>query len=138
MSNDPQTRQTDEQSRDVQSEGTAKRNGEYERAPEDFESDIDTSDATVPDHPVIVDVPNHGQASVYLVSEEDLDELREENNVAEEGADALSDDDLAGLLRDHYVSPSFDGLTGEDIRNSKAGYYADFLAAIAPELVQGN
>ena len=115
--------------------------GGYERAPEDFESDIQVDDATVPDHPVVVEVPGKGEASAKLIQQAYLDDLRLE---AEEGNDAAAfgAEAIVRALKEHYVSPSFDGLTVEDYRASPAGYYDPFFEAIAPamgeDLEEGN
>lgn len=109
---------------------------DYERAPDDFESEIDTSDAEVPDHPVIVEVEGHGEASAHLVSEGDIEDYREEYGT--EDAEEIGNDLIAAVLRENYISPSFDGLTGEDVSQSKAGYYEPFVSSIAPELMESR
>lgn len=108
---------------------------EYERAPPDFEADFDTSDAEVPAHPVKVHVEGKGEAAAHLVSEGDVEAFGDEYG---DEAEDLGAEAFAELLRQHYVSPSFDDLTAEDIRNSPAGYYERFLTPIAPFLFEGN
>lgn len=111
---------------------------DFETAPENFESDIDTTSAEVPDDPVIVDVEGHGKASAYILSEQDMEDLGDEYGSGDSGdLEDVGPEIIAAALREHYVSPSFDGLTAEDVMKSPAGFYGPYLEAIAPALL-GN
>lgn len=99
---------------------------QFERADEGFEADFTVTDTQVPDHPVVVEVPNHGQASAYLAKWELLEEAQESEN-ADFGADEVAD-----IIAEHYVSPSFDGLTGDDVRNMHLSSPDHLLEAIMP------
>ncbi len=108
----------------------------YDVAPEGFESDIDATEAQVPDKPVIVEVPGKGEAAARLVKQKTLDELREKH-VQGDGAveaDILDAETVVKLLKHHYTSPSFEGLTVRKYKNARGGYYDKFLDAIIPEL----
>lgn len=113
----------------------------YERAPADFESEIDTSDSTVPDHPVVVDVPGRGEASAMLLTEEEFERYQDVYGKGQDtDVEDIANDVVAAVLREHYESPDFSGLTGEDIDTSPINYYTPFLRAIAPHLIgaEGN
>ena len=128
----------------------ARDTGGYERAPKDFEADVDATTVKVPDHPVFVYPKIKGEikkCSAYLVTQGELeDRVREaqstgddresrkqraeteDSDVAELGAQATVD-----LLNDKYVSPSFD-LSVEDYINSPAGYYQEYANQLIPEV----
>lgn len=86
-------------------------------------------------------MPGKGEASAKLIQQSYLDDLRledvEGNDAADFGAEAI-----VCAFTDHYVSPSFDGLTVQKYRQSPAGYYDPFFEAIAPamgeDLQEGN
>lgn len=103
----------------------------YERAPPDFESDISLDDATVPDDPVVVTVDGKGEASAYLVTQEEINEFAKQADAND--AEAFAEEAIVELLNRKYVSPSFD-LTVEQYRNGRAGYYEKFFNAIVPDL----
>ena len=109
--------------------------GDYERAPRDFESDIDAQAVRVPDHPVIVRPKIEGEikeASAYLVTEGEINEyVNEAPDEAE--ADDFGTKAIVELINEKYVSPDF-SLTVEDVENSPAGYYSDLFTQIVPEL----
>lgn len=106
----------------------------YRRAPDDFESEIDSEVPTVPDEKVLVDVEGHGEASVYIVSQEWFDDLRQDAAGREDvdptdfGAEAV-----VKTLKHHYVSPSFEGLTVRKYHQSPMGYFDPFFEAIIPD-----
>ena len=122
----------------------------YERAPKDFEADVDATTVKVPDHPVFVYPKIKGEikkCSAYLVTQGELEEyVREQQNahddresrkqraeqkgtdVGELGAQAIVD-----LLNEKYVSPEFD-LSAEDYINSPAGYYDEYANQLIPEV----
>lgn len=110
-------------------------NGGYERAGQDFESDIDPRAVRVPDHPVKVYPKVRGEqkeAAAYLVTQGDIAEYAEE---ADEEADAadFGMEAIVELLNTKYVSPEF-SLSVEDYKQAPAGYYDEFFNQIVPEL----
>ena len=109
--------------------------GEWERAPRDFESDIDVEATQVPDHPIKVYPKVRGEvkeASAHLVTQGDIADYAEAAPDDAE-ADDFGIEAIVELLNKKYVSPEFD-LTVEDYRNSPAGFYDSFFDAIVPEL----
>lgn len=125
-------------------------NGSYERAPKDFEADVDATKVKVPDHPVFVYPKIKGEikkCSAYLVTQGDLeDRMAKSRNTrddrasrkrqAEEGeADVqeLGAKAIVDLLNEMYVSPSFD-ITVEDYRSAPAGYYEEYANQLLPEM----
>ena len=113
--------------------GSEVSSGSYEPAPDDFEAEFDTEDATVPEHPVIVHVRGKGKASARLVKQRELDRLRNDNTTAND-ADNFNDQALVDIIKRHYVSPSHDDLTVKKYKDSPAGYYDRFFEAIVPEM----
>lgn len=110
--------------------------GDYERAPQDFESDIDPRAVRVPDHPVKVFPKVRGEtkeAAAYLVTQGDFEEYLEEAPDDETDSTDFGVEAIVELLNEKYVSPSFD-LTAEDYRKSPAGYYDEFFNQIVPEM----
>ncbi|MDL5361349.1 hypothetical protein [Halalkalicoccus sp. NIPERK01] len=109
--------------------------GDYERAPQDFESDIDPRAVRVPDHPVKVFPKVRGkerEAAAYLVTQGDFEEYLEEAPDDPDSTD-FGVEAIVELLNEKYVSPDFD-LTVEDYRKSPAGYYDEFFNQIVPEM----
>jgi len=128
----------------------ARDTGGYERAPKDFEADVDATTVKVPDHPVFVYPKIKGEikkCSAYLVTQGEVEdraaEQREtrddrearkrqaeddENDIAALGAQAIVD-----LLNEKYVSPEFD-LSVEDYREAPAGYYNEYANQLLPEM----
>lgn len=100
---------------------------EYEKAGEDFQADFSLEDTQVPDHPVVVDVEGMGKGSAYLAAWELVEEMQE-------GGDeyVIDADEVARIVRTHYVSPSFDGLRGEKVRSMKLSVPDSLLGAIMP------
>lgn len=109
--------------------------GDYERAPQDFESDVDPRAVRVPDHAVKVFPKVSGEiqeCSAHLVAQEDFEEYLEEAPDNPDSTD-FGVEAIVELLNEKYVSPDFD-LTVEDYRKSPAGYYDEFFNQIVPEL----
>lgn len=109
--------------------------GDYERAGQDFVSDIDATAVTVPDHPVKVYPKIRGEqkeAAAYLVTQGDIEEYARE---APDDPDAqdFGVEAIVELLNTKYVSPEFD-LSVEDYRNAPAGFHDEFFSQIVPEL----
>ena len=124
--------------------------GGYERAPKDFEADVEATTVKVPDHPVFVYPKIKGdikKCSAYLVTQGDMEDRMAENqntrddrdsrkqqaeedspDVAELGAQAIVD-----LLNEKYVSPSFD-ISVKDYRQAPAGYYDEYAGQLLPEM----
>lgn len=98
---------------------------EYERAPEGFEAEWDVEDTQVPGHDVVVEVEGRGDASARLVSWAIVEDLQDEGG--EFGAA-----DVAKILREHYKSPSFEGLDADGVRNMKMAEPDRHLDAIMP------
>ena len=112
--------------------------GDFERAPSDFEADIDGGAVRVPSHPVFVYPKIKGEVqkcSARLVSQAEVDEYVDEAPDDDREAEAgdFGTEAIAELISEKYVSPEFD-LSAEDIKNSPAGYYNDIFAQIVPEL----
>lgn len=100
---------------------------EYEKPDSDFQADFTLEDTQVPQHPVVVDVPGHGKASAHLVQWSTVEDMQGD---AEEYG--MESDLVAKVLRDHYVSPSFDGLTGDKVGSMKMSSPDALLGAIMP------
>lgn len=106
----------------------AKRAQNFERAPEDFEADVSADDLKVPEHPVIVEPEGYGEASAYLASWGIVEDLQ-----AEQGGGArMTARRVAQILKNHYVSPSFDDLDADDVRSMHFDAPDAFLGAIMP------
>lgn len=111
---------------------------EYERAPQDFETDIEQATVEVPTHPVKVYPKVRGEqkeAAAYLVTQGDIADRIEGVDADDDDVDAteVGVENIVELLNEKYVSPEF-SLTAEDYRNSPAGYYDEFFNQIVPEL----
>ena len=122
----------------MEQEDYAEEASEYEQAPDDFEAEFDLEDTKVPEHPVIVDVTGHGQASARLVRWEIIEDLQDGGDQLEFDADMVAE-----LLRDHYKSPSFENLRGDDVRHMHLSSPDNLLGAIMPGMdaqidAQGN
>lgn len=113
--------------------------GEYDRAPQDFEAELDATAVRVPDHPVFVYPKIKGEVtkcSAELVSQAEVDEYIDEAPDADDREAEAGDfgtEAIAELISEKYVSPEFD-LSAEDIKNSPAGYYNDIFSQIVPEM----
>jgi hypothetical protein len=108
---------------------------DYERAPKDFEADVDATTVKVPDYPVFVYPKIKGEkkeCSAYLVTQGEIADYAED---APDDADAqdFGIEAIVELLNTKYVSPEFD-LSVEDYRNAPAGYHDEFFNQLVPEL----
>lgn len=102
---------------------------EYEKADSDFEADFDFEDTQVPEHPVVLDVRGMGKASAHIVSWELVEDIQNEGDGEEY---VFGADKVAEIIRNHYVSPSFDNLRGDDVRTMKLSVPDALLGAIMP------
>lgn len=110
-------------------EAYAKRAQSYQRAPEDFKSDVDAEDLKVPDYPVIVEPEGYGEASAYLASWGMVEDMQAGQN--QQGV-TMNARRVAKILRDHYVSPNFENLDADGVRNMHMDAPDKFLGAIMP------
>jgi hypothetical protein len=94
---------------------------------DDFEADWDLDDTQVPDDEQKVEIPGMGEALVYYASEEIAEEMTD-------GEAEFGNGQLAEIIREHYVSPGFDGLDGDDVRGMHLGMTDKLLRAIAPHV----
>lgn len=110
--------------------------GEWERAPQDFESDVDPTPITVPDYPVIVRPKVQGdvqECKARLVTQGEMEEFAEAAPDDSEEATEFGVEAIVTLLNEKYIDPDFD-LTVADYRDSPAGYYDEFFNQIVPEM----
>lgn len=101
---------------------------DYERTPKDFEADFDVEDTKVPDYPVVVDVDGMGKASATLASWELIEEMQEDGQEQIE----FTSKRVAKVIRDHYRSPDFSALRGNDVKQMHLATPDNLLEAIMP------
>lgn len=132
---------SDDTTDSIEREPTGDTDQAYEPTPEDWEPEFDPSDAKPSDDWVLKYIPERDvRMSLKEVTKKDMQRYRDVyGDERQADAEDIQNDVAAAALRDHYEN-YFDGMTGEDIAESKPGYYDPLLKAIAPYLFddEGN
>lgn len=113
----------DAQAHDQPSPDPAVERGEL---PPGFEPDFDESDTKQAQGVQEVHVDGHGAAAATLV---DFGVIERFQDMGQDDV-SIDAEALARIIRANYVSPSFDGLTGDDVREMKPTTPGALLDAI--------
>lgn len=100
--------------------------GDSEQLPPGFEPDFQEDDCYQATGVQVVEVNGMGEAAAQLVDFGDMFDM----GVGGGSEVTITPDRIAEIIRDHYHSPSYDGLTGEKVRKMKPTVPGALLDAI--------
>lgn len=105
---------------------------EGEGVPPGFEADWDVDDTFQEQGLQIIEVEGMGKATAELVDFGTIFDAQQ--NTGRSGEEAtLTPDLIAKIIRTHYESPSFEGLTSQDVRSMKPSMPGALLDAISDD-----
>lgn len=100
--------------------------------PPGFEPGFDIDDTKQEQGVQVVTVPGLGEAAVYFADFGTMYEAQSGSGRTGSGGEAiLAPRQIARILKKHYVSPSFENVTGEDVKQMKPTKPPQLMNAIA-------
>lgn len=126
-SNPPQADKRDAYDKDARAADQPAADHDHDHdLPPGFEPDFDEDDTYQDQGVQEVHVDGHGKAAATLI---DFGVVEQFQGMGQDEAE-IDADALARLIRTNYVSPSFDGLSGDDVREMKPTTPGALLDAI--------